>query len=67
MERKFRLFLKNLPPNANDAKVKELLGQYVTLHDIDIKEKKDAQDNVNKFAFINVTTTDQDLNNCKYT
>lgn len=66
MEKEHRLFVKNLPLNINEAKVEELFGKYLTLKNIDLKEKKDIHDKINKFAFINVTATDKQLNTCKF-
>ena len=66
MEKDFRLFVKNLPLNAEESKLKELFENYVTVNKIDLKEKKDLDNKVNKFAFINVTTTEKDLHKCKF-
>lgn len=65
MEKDHRLFIKNLPLNISETRIREIFGKYVTINNIDLKEKKDLDDRINKFAFINVTTTDTKLHTCK--
>ncbi|XP_031788053.1 probable RNA-binding protein CG14230 isoform X1 [Nasonia vitripennis] len=64
MEKDFRLFIKNLPLNITEARIKELLGKYATIKNIDLKDKKSLDDQINKFAFVNVTTSDKNLHAC---
>lgn len=65
MERDFRLFVKNLPVDITENRIKELLEKHVTVNKVDLKEKKDFNDQVNRFSFVNVTATDKKLNLCK--
>lgn len=66
MERDFRLFVKNLPINITKERIKELFEKHLTVNKVDLKEKKDFDDKVNKFSFINVTATDKSLNSCEF-
>lgn len=65
MEKDYRLFVKNLPLNIDDDGVRKILHKFVTIKKIDLKEKKDLNNKINKFAFVNVTTTDKGLHECK--
>lgn len=65
MEKDYRLFVKNLPLNITEARIKELFEKYATIKNIDLKENKNLDDKINKFAFVNVTTTDKNLHTCK--
>jgi RNA recognition motif-containing protein len=65
MEKTCRLIVKNLPLSINDSKLKKLFQEYVTINNVDLKEKKNIDNNTNKFAFISVSTTDQNLQTCK--
>lgn len=65
MEKDFRLFVKNLPLNINELKIQNIFEQHVNVKKIDLKEKEDLDEKLQKFAFINVFTTDKQLRECK--
>ncbi|XP_015595235.1 probable RNA-binding protein CG14230 [Cephus cinctus] len=65
MEKSYRLYLKNLPYEVNENEVKSLFEDYGTVVNVDIKEKKDVEENCeSKFAFVVILATDKNLNAC---
>lgn len=66
MEKNHRLFLRNLSKNVTNNEINEVFKNYGDITNIEIKEKADANfGNVNKFAFVNITTSERKLNTCK--
>ncbi|XP_014204395.1 nucleolar protein 8 [Copidosoma floridanum] len=64
MEKDNRLIVKNLPTNITEAQIQDLFGQHVTVKKIDLKEKKDLENKIHKFAFVYISTTEKQLHNC---
>ncbi|XP_011501845.1 PREDICTED: probable RNA-binding protein CG14230 [Ceratosolen solmsi marchali] len=64
MEKNHRLILKNLPLNINNEKIEKLLKDYVIINNIDLKEKTNIDESTKKFAFVNICSTDQNLQTC---
>ncbi|KAJ8681544.1 hypothetical protein QAD02_017336 [Eretmocerus hayati] len=64
MEKDFRLFIKNLPAGTSESDVRDSICKYINIKSIDLKEKKNFKEETNRFAFIYVTSTDRELQEC---
>ncbi|XP_043279977.1 probable RNA-binding protein CG14230 [Venturia canescens] len=62
MEKNHRLFLRNLSTDVDKDYLEKLFGEYGTVTNVDIKEK--TQNDGKKIGFLNITTTDRNLNAC---
>lgn len=65
MEKKHRIFLRNLPLNISENDITERFKNHGTIASVEIKEKPNAPENERKFAFVNINTTERQLNTCK--
>ncbi|GAB0091634.1 hypothetical protein DMENIID0001_064900 [Sergentomyia squamirostris] len=61
---KTRLFVGNLPPKATEDALKKEFSAYGVVSDVDIKEKQNANNSSNKFAFVTLEIDTDLIHQC---
>lgn len=67
MSKTHRLFVGNLPVNIVDQELKNEFGTYGTVKSVEVKHKKNQDDEIaNTFAFIMIDTDGFSLKQCMH-
>lgn len=61
-----RLFVGNLPNNVEENVLRSVFSNYGQVTNLDIKSKSAIENDPKKFAFVTISSPNNDVETCKY-